>query len=109
MKKIITFAGTVIFLSVFASNAWSGFFTGSDYIKMADIEQLRYLAGAVDGIGYGLALADRDEAERFDKQVAGMELDEIKNIVNRFINEHPERWRYPMPELIYDAIKRSSK
>lgn len=85
-----------------------GFETGNDYQQMSPIEKQRYLVGVLDGFMAAPMLAVRDlpvvrALQRCDQKMGLTDL-QLRAIVDKFVEDNPERWGDDMDELVLNAM-----
>jgi Rap1a immunity proteins len=107
----------VLFLSSFAIArdkddrylvpACGGFTTGNDYRNLSEMEQLAYVKGAFDAIMIiprGDALNKNNRIMRIVARTEGLQIGQLRAVVNKYLDEHPEDWHMPMGLLFYGAV-----
>ena len=87
--------------------AASSFTTGNNYRAMSELEQMAYVQGAYDGI---MLIPKSDALDKncwsmqIVSQMTGVTVEQLRAIVNKYLDEHPERWNLPMGILFEAAI-----
>lgn len=85
-----------------------GFITGGAFQRMSPTEQQRYAAGAWDGLVSAplVANADLPSANKLGECGQAMNMDDgqLRAIAIKYVDAHPERWSYPMANLLLYAL-----
>ncbi|MDF3084379.1 hypothetical protein [Burkholderia sola] len=85
-----------------------GFVDGNAYHRFSTLERQRYLEGVFDGIFYAPAIAMKDlprAVKLHDFAVNhGMTNVQMAAIVDKYMNDNPERWGNPMTNNAYTAM-----
>ncbi|AOK59169.1 hypothetical protein WM29_08595 [Burkholderia ubonensis] len=85
-----------------------GFVDGSAYQRFSSLERQRYLEGVFDGIFYAPVIAMKDlprAVKLHDCAVNhGMTNVQMAAIVDKYMNDNPERWGDPMTNNAYTAM-----
>lgn len=85
---------------------WTGFLTGNAFRELSTAEKTVYLEGIWDG--YVFALSFGGEPPTAVPTLTGciphLQNDQLLAIVNKYIQEHPERWGDPMGLTVFNAL-----
>ncbi len=83
----------------------SGFLTGNDFRELSEDEKTAFLEGVWDGYAFALSFAGEPPAAllTFSDCIPHLQNDQLLAIVNKFMQEHPERWGDPMAAIVYAA------
>lgn len=82
-----------------------GFKTGNEYRGMPDIAKSAYLTGWADGMVASPLLNPSVYPSWVSRCLhSGMPTDRFVVIVDRYLDEHPERWDEDMVVLVYSAL-----
>jgi hypothetical protein len=84
-----------------------GFFDGNKYLKLSSVERGCYVSGIIDGF-FGAPLI-QDEASTpvfgwLQPCIGSMTILQVKSIIDKYMQTHPEQWHYPMNGLVFNAI-----
>lgn len=111
MKELVL--GTLIasaFLTCHAQSFYipGGYVSGNDYMRLQKIPRMNYLQGLFDGFMYSpvMATSNKTSAPRMHECTMQMRLNTVQfaAIVEKYMNEHPERWGESMNGLGYNAL-----
>jgi len=83
----------------------SGFVDGNGYRAFSGFEKRAYAMGLIDG--YFLAPlfgAPKRRLEWLERCVVGMTDVQLVAIIDKFLQDHPERWHDGMHALVYSAM-----
>lgn len=99
------FAGSLIF---------GGYFSGNDYVLKNESAKQNYITGMVDGLlGSNMYLDEGSNAT--SKKIKNLDScvnSKIENnyqmmkVVDKFVEDNPEMWSYPMSILFHEAIEK---
>lgn len=85
-----------------------GFVTGNHYQQLPEVQQHAYLMGLTDGILVSPLLGvsrDEEGLTWFERCDAHKNSGQLQAIVDRFLQDHPERWHEGMGVLFFLAMK----
>ncbi|WP_410199343.1 Rap1a family protein [Burkholderia cenocepacia] len=115
MKTVIT--GLTLIAATMACHAQNtsarifvpgGFVDGNTYQRLSTLERQRYLEGVFDGIFYAPAIAMKDlprSVKLHECSVThGMTNAQMKAIVDKYMQDNPERLGDPMTNNAYTAM-----
>jgi hypothetical protein len=82
------------------------FYNGNDYRQLADVQKTAYVVGLFDGLVAAGLLGATDVAPRRLATCFGDDLPQaqLRAIVDKFLDEHPERWGEPMNLLLWASL-----
>jgi hypothetical protein len=84
---------------------WSGFLTGNAFRELSEAEKAAYLEGIWDGYVLALSFAGPPAAvPTLIGCIPHLQNDQLLAIVNKHMQEHPERWGDPMGLIVYNAL-----
>jgi hypothetical protein len=84
----------------------SGFLNGNDFRDYTNTEQINYVMGVIDGFYLGVAFKGKvNFSQWIDKCVEGMRSDQVKAMIEKFMNENPQVWHGPMNGIILDTFQ----
>jgi hypothetical protein len=105
MKSVI-FTSMMIMLSPTAVEGQG--VTGSQFLALSDNSRLSYVVGFMDAKSALLARPGLPEALPFDAAlftcVSAWTYVQTRAIIDRYLEEHPERWQERMSDLSEDAL-----
>jgi len=92
-------------------STWA-YYTGNTYKKdLKDPLNNVYISGVADGICFAAAFSTTlgvEQIEMFNKFVSGKPSRQIIATTDKYMNDHPEHWHYPMAWIICDAVMMAS-
>ncbi len=85
---------------------WTGFRTGNVFRELSEADQTVYLEGIWDGYIFALSFAGELPAavQTLTDCIPHLRSDQLLAIVNKYMQEHPERWGDPMGVIVFDAL-----
>ncbi len=85
---------------------WTGFLTGNAFRELSEAEKIAYLMGIWDGYIFALSFAGEPPAtvQTFIDCIPHLENHQLLAIVNKYMQEHPERWGDPMGSIVSAAL-----
>jgi hypothetical protein len=82
-----------------------GFYRGNDFRKLSEPEKATYLIGMWDGYMFAPAIGGKSiNDQTLHDCIPDLESDQLLAIVNKYMNEHPERWGDPMNLIVFNAL-----
>jgi hypothetical protein len=86
-----------------------GFYNGNDYRELNKDRRRFYIAGIVDGllaVSSSKTIYQEDIKKWWMVQCLGTRItfDQIRAIVDKYLNENPEQWHKPMNMLVHHAM-----
>ena len=96
----------------FGAGAWGEYVlgkfraVGNQYKQVEESGRTNYVTGLLDGIELG-SILDKEEISQLKDYVSQMSINQIKAIVEKYMNEHPEKWHYPVAPLIFQALRKA--
>lgn len=93
----------MVFLTPLTGNA-GGYVNGNLWQKMAPPEQNAYLLGVLDILNFEFS-SEPQKAQAFGKCLSERTNVQMLAMVNKFIDDNPDKWHNSMPLLIMMAIK----
>jgi hypothetical protein len=89
----------------FGEPTMRGFLTGNDFRRFSEPEKTAYLMGIWDGYMFAPAIGGRAiNDQTLHDCIPGIESDQLLAIVNKYMDEHPERWGDPMNGIVFGAL-----
>ena len=111
MRRIIILAIACLTVSAVLADEYVftiGFRDGHDWIAATEAGKIIYVTGVIDGLDMALLTgADSERIVRFYKCSSDMTVAQIKAIVQKYLDQHPETWDRPMSALMFTAITTS--
>lgn len=95
-------------VSAAADEYYSGFVDGNDWRNLEPIEVLgtRYIQGVIDGFLYSPTLgASEATVDVIQNCLVDMPGGQIRAIVDKYMEDHPELWHEGMNSLVWDVIE----
>ena len=84
----------------------TGFITGNEYLRLPDVNKLHYVMGVVDGIFLAPFFgAPKDKMDWIEKFLVNMTDSQVTAIINKYLQENPQRWHESMNVIIYSAFR----
>lgn len=83
----------------------NGFSTGEEFLSMSAIEQHGYAMGFLNGLLDAPVLGAPQEKVRWVADCAtGMSSNQVREILRKYIKDHPERWHEPLNLSSFSAL-----
>ncbi len=83
----------------------NGFLSGQDFLDMPEDGQRAYAMGFLDGIRQSVLLgADETKVGALHKCMGGVKASQIVAIVDKYLQEHPEKWHWDAKLTAYSAL-----
>jgi hypothetical protein len=92
-------------LKPFGEPFMPGFYTGNDFRQLSEPEKTVYLMGLWDGYMFAPAIGGKAINDQILHDcVPGLMPHQLLAIVNKYMNEHPERWGDSMNWIVFNAL-----
>jgi hypothetical protein len=113
MKRLLPLLALLAFVSVYANQQTvkisPGFFTGKDYIDMADTEKRAYVTGSINGMLVSPFFGAPEENLNWLKTcTAKMSDEQLAAIVTRFVRDQPNQ-EANLNVLTFGAIREACR
>ncbi|MBL6791504.1 MAG: hypothetical protein ISQ46_05630 [Methylophilaceae bacterium] len=91
-----------------------GFQTGNDYLEKSNSERSNYIMGITDGVLSSLLYLNKEIPSEALDDVESLKtcltsrvenLKQLTAIVDKYLQNNPERWAEPMSLLYYNSVK----
>jgi hypothetical protein len=84
----------------------TGYITGNGYFNVTQRDE--YLIGLVDGLLLAPMFgASKKKMKWFEDCITEMPNTQLRAIVDKFMNDNPDKWKNPMQILAYQSLYRS--
>jgi hypothetical protein len=103
---ILVVAGLTV-SAVLAEDAprYIGFIDGHDWLPDGEDEKLAYTTGVIDGLVFApIFESDAQMIENFVDCVDGMSSEQIKAIVQKYLDDNPGKWHQAMNRSVFVSI-----
>jgi|GEM_PF-5021130 len=87
-----------------------GFLKGNDFRQRSEAEKTAYLMGVWDGYMFAPAIGGKAKNDQILYDcIPNLLADQLLAIVNKYMDEHPENWGWPMNLIVYAALPKSCR
>ena len=85
--------------------AMTSYCMGNDFRQLSEPEKSSYLLGMWDGFMFAPVFGGKAKNDQVLRDcIPGLESDQLLAIVNKYMDEHPEKWGDPMGSIVFSAL-----